>query len=196
MPVVVAATWTEQIPGADSRRSSLWLSLQRGRNPTLSVSEHASGGGEQAGGGHAAAGSGSGTLAAAAEPTKREHGTVSSTRVDKWLWAVRAYKTRSAATAACQGGHVTVNGRAAKPSTPVSVGDRVMARTGDRERDLEVVRIIEKRVGAPVAAECVVDHSPPLPPREIQPPVFERDRGAGRPTKRDRRLLDRHRRGD
>ena len=120
---------------------------------------------------------------------------MTTTRVDKWLWAVRAYKTRSAATAACQGGHVTVNERAAKPSTPVTVGDRVVARVGARERDLEVVRIVEKRVGAAVAAECLTDHTPPLPPSEVLPPTFERERGAGRPTKRDRRLLDRHRRG-
>ena len=120
---------------------------------------------------------------------------MSATRVDKWLWAVRIYKTRSAATAACQAGHVMVNGRTAKPSTAVSSGDRVIARAGDRERDLEVVRIIEKRVGAAVAAGCLVDRTPPLPPRETRPPVFERDRGSGRPTKRDRRLLDRHRRG-
>lgn len=118
-----------------------------------------------------------------------------STRVDKWLWAVRAYKTRSAATAACQGGHVTVNGKAAKPSTSVAVGDRVLARTAQRERDLEVTRVIDKRVGAAAAAECFVDHTPPLPPSEKQPPVFQREPGAGRPTKRDRRLLDRHRRG-
>lgn len=111
------------------------------------------------------------------------------------MWAVRAYKTRSAATAACQGGHVTVNGRPAKPSTPVVVGDRVLARSAQRERDLEVTRLIEKRVGAAVAAECFVDHTPPPIPTETQPPVFERERGAGRPTKRDRRLLDRHRRG-
>lgn len=124
-----------------------------------------------------------------------EHGAVTTTRVDKWLWAVRVYKTRSAATTACQAGHIRVNDRPAKPSTPVTPGDRVLARVGPRERDLEVVRIIEKRVGASVAAECVTDHSPPPPAAEVQPPTFERDRGAGRPTKRDRRMLDRHRRG-
>ena len=117
-----------------------------------------------------------------------------STRVDRWLWAVRIYKTRSAATAACRGGHVRVNGSPAKPATTVTVGDRVTTRVGDRDRDLEVVRVIDKRVGAPVAAECLVDHSPPPPPREsAPPPVFSRERGAGRPTKRDRRRLDRHR---
>ena len=116
-----------------------------------------------------------------------------STRVDRWLWAVRAYKTRSTSTTACQGGHVDVNGVAAKPSTKVTIGDRVEARIGPRVRILEVVRIIEKRVGAPVAAECVIDHSPPPPPPNLVGPAGVRDAGAGRPTKRDRRQLDRYR---
>lgn len=86
-----------------------------------------------------------------------------------------------------------VNGTTAKPATLVRPGDRVEARVDRRERVLEVVRTINKRVGAPVAAECYVDHSPPPPPREYVAPVFQRDRGAGRPTKRDRRALDRMR---
>jgi ribosome-associated heat shock protein Hsp15 len=119
---------------------------------------------------------------------------VDATRVDRWLWAVRLYKTRSAATAGCQGGHVRVNGTRAKPSTPVRVGDRVEANVHHRNRVLEVVRLIDKRVGAPVAAECLVDHTPPPAPREETPPVvFARDPGAGRPTKRQRRQLDRFR---
>lgn len=119
---------------------------------------------------------------------------VDQTRVDRWLWAVRLTPTRSAATDACRGGHVRVNGAPAKPATTVKVGDRVALRFAGRDRDVEVVRLIERRVGAPVAAECLVDHSPPPPPREERlPPVFERDRGAGRPTKRDRRQLDRFR---
>jgi ribosome-associated heat shock protein Hsp15 len=115
---------------------------------------------------------------------------VDATRVDRWLWAVRLYKTRTDATAACRGGHVEVNDVPAKPATTVRVGDRVAARVHDRDRVLEVVRIIDKRVGAAVAAECVVDHSPPAPPRELAPVVFARDPSTGRPTKRDRRRLD------
>ncbi|MCU1365510.1 MAG: Ribosome-associated heat shock protein [Ilumatobacteraceae bacterium] len=116
------------------------------------------------------------------------------TRVDKWLWAVRLYTSRTAASDGCSGGHVRVNGAAAKPATMVRVGDRVSAVVGGRERILEVVRIIEKRVGAAVAAECLVDHSPPPPPREeMVDPLFARARGTGRPTKRDRRQLDRFR---
>ena len=118
-----------------------------------------------------------------------------TTRVDRWLWAVRLYKTRSLASDACRGGHVKINGRAAKPAALVKVGDRVEARAGDRERILEVARIIEKRVGAPIAAACAIDHSPAPPPRTAAPEVaFARDRGTGRPTKRDRRELDRLRR--
>ncbi|MGH8920390.1 MAG: RNA-binding S4 domain-containing protein [Acidimicrobiales bacterium] len=119
-----------------------------------------------------------------------------TTRVDRWLWAVRLYPTRSAATDGCRGRHVRINGAPAKPASPVRVGDRVEARVHGRQRELEVVRLIEKRVGAPVAADCLVDHSPPPPARDGQPapPPFARDRSAGRPTKRDRRQLDRLRR--
>lgn len=115
------------------------------------------------------------------------------TRVDRWVWAVRVFKTRSAATTACRGGHVKVNGRAAKPATTVRVGDRVEAQVGQRHRVLEVVRVIDTRVGAPVAAECLVDYSPPEPTRVAATPVPTRDPGAGRPTKKDRRRLDRTR---
>ena len=115
-----------------------------------------------------------------------------STRVDRWLWAVRLYKTRSLATDACRGGHVKVNGATAKPATTVKVGDRVEAHVGERDRVLEVAGIIDKRVGPAIAVECFVDHSPPAPPREERlAPLFSRDPGAGRPTKRDRRALDR-----
>ena len=110
-----------------------------------------------------------------------------------WLWAVRLYKTRSAATAACRGGHVRVNRSAAKASTPVKVGDRVEAFV-ERERILEVVAIKDKRVGAAIAATCLIDHSPPVPVLKREPRAFVRERGAGRPTKRDRRQIDRLRR--
>lgn len=112
-----------------------------------------------------------------------------STRVDRWLWSVRLAKTRSDAATACRGGHVRVNDRPAKPATPVRPGDRVRARVHDRTRTVEVTKVIEKRVGAPIAQECYVDHTPPEP--AVPTPVFaRRDRGAGRPTKRDRRVLD------
>ncbi|HYV23498.1 MAG TPA: S4 domain-containing protein, partial [Candidatus Bathyarchaeia archaeon] len=99
-------------------------------------------------------------------------------------------KTRSEATAACRGGHVRVNRAAAKASTQVKVGDRIDAFVG-RPRILEVAAIIEKRVGAPVAAKCMVDHSPPAPVVKRQPRVAVREPGSGRPTKRERREIDR-----
>ena len=120
-------------------------------------------------------------------------GQIDTTRVDVWLWAVRLYKTRSAATAACRGGHVRVNRGTAKASTQVKAGDRVEAFV-ERERILEVVVPIDKRVGAAVAATCLIDHSPPAPVIRRQPPMFIRERGTGRPTKRERRDLDRLRR--
>lgn len=118
-----------------------------------------------------------------------------TTRVDRWLWAVRLVKTRSEATALVRAGHVRIDGRPAKAATPVRVGDRVTARIHQVDRDVEVVRLIEKRVGASVAAGCLVDHTPPPPPRPDEYVTFgERDRGTGRPTKRDRRQIDRIRR--
>lgn len=110
-------------------------------------------------------------------------------RVDLWLWAVRVYKTRSNATDACRGGHVKVNRRAAKASTPVRAGDRVTVRLRGWTRELEVVQPIARRVGASVAAECMVEHSGPRPRREEVSGV--RLRGAGRPTKRERRFTQR-----
>ncbi len=116
-----------------------------------------------------------------------------STRVDRWLWAVRIYKTRTAATDACRGGHVEVNDAPAKAATDVRPGDRVTATVHGRRRQLEVVSIIDKRVGAPVAATCMIDHTPPDTATDAEPTPFQRERGTGRPTKRDRRQLDRFR---
>lgn len=119
---------------------------------------------------------------------------VESTRVDRWLWSVRLMKTRPDAADACRGGHVRVNGRLAKPATMVSPGDEVRARVGQTTRVVEVVRVIQKRVGAADAATCFLDRTPkPLPADTIH--VAVRDRGAGRPTKRDRRMLDKLRAG-
>ncbi|MFI0482559.1 RNA-binding S4 domain-containing protein [Actinomadura sp. 9N215] len=117
-----------------------------------------------------------------------DEGTV---RVDLWLWSVRLLKTRSMATTACRAGHVRVNDERAKPSTAVKPGDEIRLRHDGRERIVIVQRIIRKRVGAPAAQECLIDKSPPPPPREALIPIGRRDRGAGRPTKRDRRELER-----
>lgn len=114
---------------------------------------------------------------------------VESTRVDRWLWSVRLAKTRPDAAEACRGGHVRVNGRPAKPATPVTPGDEVRALIGQTTRVVEVVRVIQKRVGAADAVTCFLDRTPKPPPTETIA-VAVRDRGAGRPTKRDRRKLE------
>jgi ribosome-associated heat shock protein Hsp15 len=118
---------------------------------------------------------------------------VEGTRIDRWLWAVRLVKTRSQAAQACRAGHVQVNGTRAKPAATVRVGDTVRARLGGRERVVEVVRLLDTRVGAELAAACLIDRSPPPPPRDPLAGLGARDPGAGRPTKRQRRQLDRAR---
>lgn len=116
--------------------------------------------------------------------------TEGSARVDAWLWAVRVYKTRSAATAACRAGHVRVNGDRAKAAQPVLPGDELRVRISGFDRILIVRQPITKRVGAVQAASAVDDRTPPPPPRELTAFVPRRDRGAGRPTKRERRDID------
>ena len=117
----------------------------------------------------------------------------STVRIDAWLWAIRAYKTRSAATTACRAGHVRINGNPVKASQTVIIGDTVRVRQPGFERILEVRRLIAKRVGAEAASHCFTDHTPERP---IAPALGlpQRDRGAGRPTKKDRREMDRLRR--
>jgi ribosome-associated heat shock protein Hsp15 len=115
------------------------------------------------------------------------------TRIDRWLCAVRLIKTRPMATQLCEAGHVRVNGKPAKPSTKVRAGDVVHALIAERERIVEVVRPIESRVGAPMAATCYVDNSPPPVISEIAPGI-KVVRGEGRPNKRLRRELERMRR--
>ncbi|MCC8454204.1 RNA-binding S4 domain-containing protein [Streptomyces rochei] len=126
---------------------------------------------------------------AAAEAAGPQSGE--SVRVDSWIWAVRLIKTRSLGATACRGGHVRVNGERVKPAHSLRVGDEVRLRHEGRERVVVVKRLIRKRVGAPVAVQCYIDNSPPPPPREAVAPAGVRDRGAGRPTKRDRRELER-----
>jgi ribosome-associated heat shock protein Hsp15 len=111
-------------------------------------------------------------------------------RVDSWIWSVRLAKTRSTASGACRAGHVRVNGARVKPAHAVRAGDEVRLRQGGRERVVVIVRVIAKRAGATAAAECYIDNSPPPPPREKAVVVAARDRGTGRPTKRERRSIE------
>jgi ribosome-associated heat shock protein Hsp15 len=117
-----------------------------------------------------------------------------SARVDSWIWAVRLVKTRSLATAACRAGHVRVNGERAKAAQPVHVGDEIRYRESGFDRIVLVGALLTKRVSAPVAAASYTDLTPPPPPREEVAFTPMRDRGAGRPTKRERRDLE-HLRG-
>jgi ribosome-associated heat shock protein Hsp15 len=114
------------------------------------------------------------------------------TRIDRWLCAVRLVKTRPLASQLCDGGHVLLNGSSAKPSAKIRAGDRVEALIADRERIVEVVRPIDSRVGAAIAATCYVDHSPPVVP--TPGPGMVLVRGEGRPSKRLRREFERLRR--
>lgn len=123
-------------------------------------------------------------------PEARVPVTVTSVRVDSWVWAVRLAKTRSAATAACRAGHVQVNGERVKAAHTVKIGDEVRLRTSELERTVTVSRLVVKRVGAVVAVECFIDQTPPPPPKEERALTAVRDRGAGRPTKRERRDLE------
>ncbi|WP_337006987.1 MULTISPECIES: RNA-binding S4 domain-containing protein [unclassified Microbacterium] len=108
-------------------------------------------------------------------------------RVDSWLWAIRVYKTRSAATTACRAGHVRVNGEKVKAAQQVRVGDELRVRIAGFDRILIVRQLLVKRVGAPIAALAYEDRTPE---REPQAALGLRDRGAGRPTKRERRDID------
>lgn len=112
-------------------------------------------------------------------------------RVDSWLWAVRLFKTRSLATAACRAGHVRINGERVKAAQGVRVGDEVRIRVAGFDRIVAVRKLVVKRVGADAAAECYTDNTPPPPPKSETALLPVRDRGAGRPTKRDRREIER-----
>ena len=116
---------------------------------------------------------------------------VMAVRVDKWLWAVRVYKSRSLANDACTSNRVLVNGETAKPATKINIGDTVEARRKDRTVIYRVVQPLEKRVGAALVPDAVEDLTPPVvdvaSSRELVNDV--RDRGTGRPTKRDRRRI-------
>jgi ribosome-associated heat shock protein Hsp15 len=116
-----------------------------------------------------------------------------SVRIDKYLWAVRVFKTRTLATEACKRGRVSVDDMPAKPSRTVSAGDVIEVKKMPVIYSYKVLDPIEKRVGAKIVEQFVEDITPQeeLLKLEIQDDFFvKRDRGAGRPTKKERRLLD------
>jgi ribosome-associated heat shock protein Hsp15 len=114
------------------------------------------------------------------------------TRIDKWLWAARFFKSRTLAVAACNGGRVDVNGDAAKPSKAVRAGDLLQVTLPRGRRIVRVAALADRRGSGSQAALLYEDLTPPPPPREarIRPPAY-RPPGAGRPTKRERRRIDR-----
>ncbi len=118
-------------------------------------------------------------------------------RVDAWLWAVRLYPTRTAASEACTGGKVRIAGDPVKAARKVGSGDVVQARRADRTGTYRVLRPITKRVGAAVAVDCYevvaeeLHRSPKVPDGGAW---GERSRGTGRPTKKERREIERFRR--
>lgn len=116
-----------------------------------------------------------------------------SVRVDRWLCAARIYKSRTGAQDACAASHVKVNGKNARSSQALKVGDRIEARAPRGDTILVVLALAEKRLSPPQARELYEDHSPP--PLEREPRLAERERGMGRPTKVDRRRMDRFRGG-
>jgi ribosome-associated heat shock protein Hsp15 len=114
-------------------------------------------------------------------------------RVDTWLWCVRVFKTRAASRDACSQGRVSINGSVVKPARKVKRGDLIEVRRRDRLVRHEVLEPVGKRVGADRVPDLLADSSPPPDPR-LDPSVLisgERERGSGRPTKRERRDTDR-----
>jgi len=120
-------------------------------------------------------------------------------RIDKWLWAVRVFKTRTLATNACNAGRVKINEVSVKASRKLSVGETVHIRKGAMIIIYKVERLIEKRQSATLVADCFIDQSPPPPPKPtfskkdaafFDFPIAHRKRGEGRPAKRERRKID------
>ena len=117
------------------------------------------------------------------------------TRLDKWLWSVRVFKTRAEAAAVCRNGRVQVNGLDAKPGRDVHVGETVTARVGMITRTLKVLGVPKSRVGAKLLSEFFQDLTPAAEYERAKQASLEhklaRERGKGRPTKKDRRDMGR-----
>jgi ribosome-associated heat shock protein Hsp15 len=116
-------------------------------------------------------------------------------RADKWLWAVRVYKTRSLATEACRGGRVRIGGQIIKPSREIRINDEVSIHLGIYTKTVKVTALLHNRVSAALVPGFLEDITPQaeydkLKIQQEMKPEF-RPRGIGRPTKRHRRLIDR-----
>lgn len=115
-------------------------------------------------------------------------------RIDKYLWSIRVYKTRSEATDACKGGKVRLNGADTKPSKSVKVGDTIVARKGAVVYTYKVLELVDKRQGAKLVPRFAENLTPAEELAKLRAPIetffLKRDRGAGRPTKKDRRQME------
>ena len=115
-------------------------------------------------------------------------------RIDKYLWSIRVFKTRSEATDACKGGKIRVNGADTKPSKMVKVGDTIVARKGAVTYTYKVLDLIDKRQGPKLVPNYAENLTPPEELAKLRAPIetffLKRDRGAGRPTKKDRRQME------
>jgi len=117
-----------------------------------------------------------------------------SVRIDKWLWAVRIFKTRSLATEACKKGHVSVNGMPIKASRFIHVDEVVQVKKPPITRHFKVLGLSEKRMGARLVSDFLEDVTPAEEIELLEMQKYMgwsvRDKGTGRPTKKDRRELD------
>ncbi len=117
-----------------------------------------------------------------------------SVRMDKWLWAVRLFKTRSQAAAACAAGKVQVNEQPAKASRSVKISETIVAATGELTRTVKVLGLLEHRVGAKLVPQYLEDLTPPEEYAKQKEkdfrPLLLRPKGSGRPTKKDRRSIE------
>ena len=115
-------------------------------------------------------------------------------RIDKYLWSIRVFKTRTEATDACKGGKIRVNGADTKPSKTVKVGDTIVARKGAVTYTYKILQLVDKRQGAKLVPNYAENLTPQEELDKLRAPVetffLKRDRGAGRPTKKDRRQME------
>ena len=117
-------------------------------------------------------------------------------RIDKWLWRVRIFKTRTMASTHVKNGRVKVNDKTVKPSYQLQRGETVVVNKNGFNFTFEVVDLIQKRVGAPIAQKCYIDHTPEDELNKYSDwfvgkrGVEARQKGAGRPTKKERREID------
>lgn len=115
-------------------------------------------------------------------------------RIDKYLWCIRVFKSRSIATDACDGGKVKIDGSSVKPSRHVKIGEVITIQQGYVKRSFKVIDLLEKRVGAPLVKNYAADITPQEELDKLQTERFisyeSKFKGSGRPTKKDRRLIE------